>query len=1064
MKITLQKIFILIISVIIFSGGNSFASGKDKYFFRHINYNEGLSQSSVICILQDSKGYMWFGTSNGLNKYDGYSFSVFVHDPLDSNSLSDNGINTIVEDKNGIIWIGTVRGVLNKFNRRKGTFEKYDIASLSDWYNIEDEQLYDYPIILSRNSNSAISAICEDDDGILWIGTWGKGLVKFNPKNGKKKYYYKNEKDKHSLLSNRITDIIKDNFGNIWVATFGGGLHKIYTDQNGKVLFYRFTHDNENPTSICDNRITAIYADKENNLWVGTFHGGVSYGQINKTSDDTSNISFRTFNKKNGKLSDDRIISISEDTDGNIWIGTFGGGLVKFDRESDRNFFFNSAQNNLLSDEILSIYTDRSGLVWIGYHLGKGISIIEKGVKKFKILNRDENGRGLNDDIIWAVYQDSDSCLWIGTYKGGLNKWDRKTNEFTYYKHDALDKYSISDNHVRCIVEDKYNTLWIGTYSGGLNRFDKKTEKFYSYKHDPKDFFSLPGNQVQALWIQSDTVLWVGIYGGGLSKTKITPEIKSSLSFDTYEHDPANQYSISGNKVYSIMQENDSILWIGTHGGGLNKFNVRKEKFYNYKFRYNNPNSISDNRVLITFAQNDSILLVGTYGGGLNVFNKNTEKFKRYLFSDGLTSDAVYGILEDKSGYLWLSSDNGIFKMNPRKNTFTHFDLHDGVQGKEFSGGAYFKSKAGEMFFGGVNGLNYFFPDSITINTHVPPVVITEIEVMGKKINEEKDSLILEHNQNFISFKFSAIDYTNPIDNLYEYKLEGFEKDWQQVSSKYRKAIYKGLDPGEYVFRVRGSNNDGVWNKEGAAIYVKILTPFWLQWWFILLVIFVVGGTVAFIIKQRVRNVIAMEKLKTKLAADLHDNIGAGLTEISILSELAINELKSGNGNIKFTDKIKHISDLSRALVDEMSDTVWVISPKRDSLYDLIVRLKDSYNDLLSEKGIKFKINNLDKIKDIKLNIEFKQNLFLIFKEAINNSIKHSKCTQIFLDIDYYDNFITIKLHDNGIGFTENVKRGNGLINMRERAKAIGGNLEIISSANTGTLIIFKGKVKLGIF
>ena len=1064
MKFISRKIFISIMSVMIFTGWNSSASEKEKYFFRHINYNEGLSQSSVICILQDSKGYMWFGTSNGLNKYDGYSFSVFVHDPLDSNSLSDNGINTIIEDKNGIIWIGTVRGVLNKFNRRKGTFEKYDIASLSDWYNIEDEQLYDYPIILSRNSNSAISAICEDDEGILWIGTWGKGLVRFNPKNGKKKYYYKNEKDEHSLLSNRITDIIKDNFGNIWIATFGGGLHKLYTNRSGKVAFFRFTHESENPNSICDNRLTAIYADQQNNLWVGTFHGGVSYGRIDKSSDDVHKIVFKTFNKENGTLSDDRVISISEDKDGNIWIGTFGRGLVKFNKNLDRYVFFNSEQNNLLSDEILSIYTDKSGLVWIGYHLGKGISIVEKGVKKFKILNKNKYGKGLNDDIVWAVYQDSDSCLWIGTYKGGLNKWNRKTNELTYYKHNPLDKYSISDNHIRCIVEDKYNTLWIGTYSGGLNRFDKKTKKFYSYKHDPKDFFSLPSNQVQALWIQADTILWVGLYGGGLSKTKITPEIKNTLSFETYEHDPANQYSISGNKVYSIMQENDSILWIGTHGGGLNKFNIRKEKFYNYKFRYNNPNSISDNRVLITFVQNDSILLVGTYGGGLNLFNKNTEKFRRYLFSDGLTSDAVYGILEDKSGNLWLSSDNGIFKMNPFENTFTHFDLHDGVQGKEFSGGAYFKSRAGEMFFGGVNGLNYFFPDSIVINDHIPPIVITEIEVMGKKINEEIDSLILEHNQNFISFKFSAIDYTNPIDNLYEYKLVGFEENWQQVSSKYRKAIYKGLDPGEYVFRVRGSNNDGVWNKEGESIYVKILTPFWMQWWFILLVIFIVGGAIAFVIKQRVRNVIAMEKLKTKLAADLHDNIGAGLTEISILSELAINELKSGNGNIKFTDKIKHISDLSRSLVDEMSDTVWVISPKRDSLYDLIVRLKDSYNDLLSEKGIKFKINHLDKIKDIKLNIEFKQNLYLIFKEAINNSIKHSNCTQINLDIDYYDNFITIKLQDNGTGFAEKDKKGNGLINMRERAETIGGNLEIISSVNSGTLIIFKGKVKLGIF
>ncbi len=1063
MKLKRFNNIVILIFVFILLSGKVRASEKDKYFFRHIDYNEGLSQSSVICMLQDSKGYMWFGTSNGLNKYDGYSFTVFTHNPLDSNSLSDNGINTVIEDKNGIIWIGTVKGILNRYDRTKGIFTKIGIANLSDWYNIENEQLYDYPIILSRNSNSAIKSICEDDSGFLWIGTWGKGLVRLNPAKGEKKYYYKNEKNKTSLLSNRITAIIKDAFGNIWIGTFGGGLHKVIISENGKVSFIRFTHIAGNPYTISDNRITSLYFDSMNNLWVGTFHGGVCYAKVSGKDFAPQEIKFSTYNKKNGGIRDDRVIAITEDSEKNIWLGTFGGGLYRLNPVNRNNIFFNSEQNFLLSNEILSIYTDNSGLIWIGYHLGKGISIIEKGIKKFNILKKNGTGKGLNDEIVWSVYEDTDSCLWIGTYKGGLNKWDMKRNKFKYYMNRPEDKFSISDNHIRCIVEDKYNTLWIGTYSGGLNRFDKKSEKFYSYKNDYTDFFSLPVNQVQALYIQSDSILWVGTYGGGLSKTIITPDIKKHLSFKSYQHDPANQFSISGNKVYSITPENDTILWIGTHGQGLNKFNTKKEKFYPFKFKYNDPNSIRDNRILTTFVQNDSILLIGTYGGGLNVFNKNTEQFRRYLFSDGLTSDVVYGVLEDRSHNLWLSSDNGIFKLNIDANSFSHFDLHDGVQGKEFSGGAYFKSKSGEMFFGGVNGLNYFFPDSIEINSHIPPIVITEIEVLGQKINEEIDTLILKYHENFISFKFAAIDYTNPIDNLYEYKLEGFENDWQKVSSKYRKAVYKGLDPGEYVFRVRGSNNDGVWNKVGTSLYVKILAPFWMQWWFILLVILIIGGTITWIINQRIKNVIAIEKLKTKLAADLHDNIGAGLTEISILSELVNNEIK--DKKLKIYEKVKHISELSRSLVDEMSDTVWVISPKRDSLHDLFVRLKDSYNELLIEKGIKLKINNLNKIKDIKLNIEFKQNLYLILKEAINNSIKHSNCSQIDLDIDYDDHFISVKLKDNGKGFyPDDIKRGNGLDNMQLRAKAIGGELEIISDRGTGTLIVFRGKVKLSIF
>ena len=1040
------------------------ASGS--YKFIEIGIEQGLSQSSVLAIYQDSEGYLWFGTANGLNKYDGYSFTVFTHDPLDPNSISDIGIKSIFEDDEGNIWIGTNNGVLNKYDKQTGFFTHYNISNLSDWFNEEDEQSDDYPIILSRNLlNSSIVSIVEDDFDYLWIGTWGKGLVRFKKSTGELKYFY-HSGSKYSLSSNKISVLYKDNLGNIWIGTFGGGLNNIPITElmnkeknpSSKIRFYNFSHKTHSPNSLSDDRVTSITEDIEHNLLIGTFGGGLNLIRNEDISNDKISFTRPLTNVRNFKIS--KIMSICNDPEGNIWVGTFGSGLVKINfKKNIFTQFLNSSGSRQpfpISD-VLSVFSDKSGIIWAGSHLGKGIVKVEKELKKFNLIKKGSANHGLNDDIVWSIFEDNGNSLWIGTYKGGLNKFNLVTKKYSYFTHKN-NFNSISGNHVRAVTGDKYNTLWVGTYSNGLNRFVPGINKWYTYRYNPNNFNSLGSDQIQAVYISSDSILWVGTFGGGLCKTIIPKNPAAKLKFERFEHDPANPKSISDNRIYVIYKDQKSKMWIGTFGG-LNLFDLKTNSFTRYVHKFRDKSSLSDNRVISISRNIKGNLLVGTYGGGLNVLDTLTGKFKRFMYEDGLTSDAVYSILKDKKQNLWISTDNGLFRYDQINNRFTHYDEQDGIQSKEFSGGAYFKNKAGEMFFGGIKGINYFYPDSIKEDNFIPPVVITSISVLGKKLKGERKRLKLNYNQNFLTFRFASLDFYKPRKNIYKYKLVGLDDKWHTANANYRSVSYTNLSPGDYIFKVRGTNSDGFWTDKESSVFITILSPFWLRWWFILSMILIIGGMITYFINQKIKHLVAMEKLKTKLSADLHDNIGAGLTEISILSELVTNDIKKNSGKAK--DRLTVISELSRSLIDNMSDIVWVVNPKRDSLHDLIVRLKDSYNDILRERNIKFRITNLESIKSVKLPLEYKQNLFLILKEALNNSLKHSRGNEILMEIEIVKNFLKISISDNGKGFEYNkIFNGNGLKNMKRRAKIINGTLEIYSEELNGTTIKFSGKIK----
>jgi ligand-binding sensor domain-containing protein/two-component sensor histidine kinase len=1027
-----------------------------EYVFRQIRIEHGLSQSTVYCIIQDKKGFLWFGTANGLNRYDGYNFQIFSNDPLDTNSLSDNGIVSLCEDNEGFIWIGTVEGVLNRFNRKTGTFKRFYITENLNVNEKPNEKYFDFPLPFSRNSDRSITSIAEGPSDNLWIGTWGKGLIKFNKKNFKTESFSYHSPNSNNFNSNRVKAIVVDQ-NTVWVGTIGAGLYKISRfEQN--YLFGNHTFSKSNSKSISDNQIVSLYKDRLGDLWIGTYNGGLNYLSKKNQALHPKNSEFVRYQNQasdSKSLSGNFVTSIIEDNRGNIWVGTFGGGINKLDLHTKTFTRFvhdPNITNSISKNDILSMYEDQSGIIWIGSHLGKGLNKLERTTEKFKQVNKSfNNNNGLNDDVVWALYEDENSELWIGTYKGGLNKWDRKKSTFTYFKNNT------EFNHIRVIREDENGNLLIGTYSGGLFVFNKNFGIINNYKNNSADSLSLGADQVQSILIDSNNEIWIGTFGGGLNKIRKNKSSYSNVSFIKYLNNPQDPFSLSDNRIYTIFEDKDKILWIGTFGGGLNKFDRNTEHFISYKNIVGDETSLSDNRIMSIYEDSKGMLWIGTYGGGLLKFNKRTEKFTRYNKKNRLNSSVVYGILDDNSGNIWMSTDNGLFKMNIETENITQYDLHDGLQSLEFSGGAYFKSKSGEMFFGGINGLNHFFPNSVKDNYFIPQVVISSIRIFNKLIKGDSDTIDVQYNENLISIEFAALDFTNPPDNQYAYYLEGFDESWHYVDSRRRIANYTNLSPGEYIFYIRGSNNDGVWNNIGTKLFIIIAPPFWQTWWFITLFVMAVAFIIYYLSTMRFRNLLTIEKIKSKLSADLHDNIGSGLTEISILSELASSELKSMSESS--SAKLKSISDKARTLIDNMSDIVWMVNPQRDSLYHLILRLKDTYSDIFHSLGISFGTINLEKFAAIKLPMDYKQNLFLIFKEAVNNSIKHSKCKKITLEANLNKDFLELSLTDDGIGMDlEKIKYGNGILNMKSRARVLNGDLQIISLPQR-TTIIFTGRI-----
>jgi PAS domain S-box-containing protein len=797
-RIWLAALFLFILGNVSFP-----LTTQEKIHFEQISSEQGLSQNTVFTICQDKKGFLWLGTEEGLNRYDGYDIKIYKHKTDDPHSLIDNKVWAVYEDHLGALWIGTPGG-LDRFDRKTEKF-----------------------IHLISNK---IRSIYEDRDGVLWLGSYNAGLISLDRERKNFKYYTNTTSQLSGLNDKSVRTIYEDKSGLLWIGAEKHGLYKFDRD---KEIFTHYLHMPTNPQSLSHNSVKAIFEDSRGVLWIGTEDG------LNRMDRQKGVfIHYKSNSRSHNSLSHDYVLSIFEDDAGILWFGTYGGGLNRYDLEK-KIFLCDQYRADIpgsLSDNnVYVIYQDRGGILWFGTN--RGLNKYDKRKEKFSCWSAERAGSTIaSNNCVWSIYKDRSGIVWFGT-DSGLAQLDRKSGKMKLWSHDPNNPNSMSHSKVLAIYEDHAGVLWIGTEGGGLNRFDRQKKTFSSYKNDPNDEYSLSHDDVFALYEDRFGTLWIGTEKG-LNRLD-----REEDRFNRWLNDPANPRSLSNDVVSFIFEDHNGELWIGTRGS-LNRFNRADESFDSWKNIPGDPSSLSDNQINYLYEDKAGNFWIGT-ALGLNKFDRRGNHFTHYTTKDGLPNDKINGILEDDNGCLWLSTNYGISRFNPKEGQFRNYDIYDGLQSNEFNGNSCNRAFDGELFFGGINGFNYFDPLQIKDKLIPPPIVITDFQLFNESANIdsgretpleksilETDEIELSHTDYFFAFKFAALDFTTPSKNKYEYMMEGLDKTWIKKSADNRYASYTNLDPDTYTFKVRGSNNDGIWNEKGVSIKIVINPPFWKTWWF----------------------------------------------------------------------------------------------------------------------------------------------------------------------------------------------------------------------------------------
>ncbi|PKP34175.1 MAG: hypothetical protein CVU00_07970 [Bacteroidetes bacterium HGW-Bacteroidetes-17] len=778
--------------------------------FQHLTPKDGLSQAFISGIIQDKYGFIWIGTQDGLNRYDGYDFKIFSHDPSDPHSISDSYVLCLFIDSNENLWIGTESGL----NRYDFTTERF--------IHHENHGSDSIPL---NNTNKNINVIAQSktDPNLLWLGT-NHGLSSFDMTTNKFTNYIHQNRNPIEQNPRAINAIYTSNteLGMIWIGT-SNGLLRINSVSNDLRLFTI-------KDGLSRNNITSIYEDTQHNIWIGTDKGLNLY-------DKASNrfTSYETIPEDNHSIGGNLITSIFEDSYQHLWIGVDGGGLNLYDRET-KNFtrWINQPGNPIsLSDNgVRKIFEDRSGILWIGATV---LNKTNTNNANFGYFYHDlNNPNSLISNEIRSILLDNNHLLWIGT-QAGISIFDKKTGKYTHLLHNPNNPNSISSNIIRVVFQDKTGNIWIGTRDAGISKYDPQTKIFKHYRKNNLSNDGLSNNNIRAIFEDINGMIWIGTVSGGLNR--LDPKTDK---FRCYNYEEGNSNSLNDNRVYSIIGNKNGELWIGT-GNGVAKFDPKKEIFDRYIPDPTNENSLSHHLIMGVTEDHSGNIWVGTYGGGLNKIEPLSRKITRFNEPDGLVNNVVYGIIEDNEYNLWMSTNRGLSKLDPRNKQFTNFGVEDGLQEGEFNSGAYYKSIDGDIYFGGINGVNVFKPENLIQKKYIPPVLISDFQLFNKSISPfdsingkpilQKsiiitDTIKLTHRENIFSFSFTALDYTYTENNQYAYILENFEKEWNRLGTR-RHATYTNLPAGEYTFKVIGSSSNGIWNEEGRSIKIIIIPPWW---------------------------------------------------------------------------------------------------------------------------------------------------------------------------------------------------------------------------------------------
>jgi len=890
---------------------------SESLHFENVGMEEGLSSHGVTGIFQDRKGYIWVATWEGLNKYDGYSFTKYQFDPFDSSSISQNGIYTIWEDRNGdgSIWLGTGDGMC-RFDRATEKFTRFK------------------PTPNAAFADRNISAIHEDSDGMMWAGSFAGGLCRFDRKKGiflPESYHIKG-----------VHCIYKDRAGDLWIGN-STGLHKLIlekkTGQLAKVSFKSYLPDPAHPDSLSSHIVQCIFEDHEGILWMGTANGLNSFdrktGKFKRYLHDPKDIRSISTNQM-GPWSPG---SIKEDAQGNLWIGT-SKGLNKL--SSDRNTFTRYLHDSndpysLGADLVNSLHIDSAGILYVGVWGGK-LGKVNLNSKSFELRRHDPNIKNsLSNNFVTSLVEDAPGIVWIGTYGGGLNRWDKKTDQFTHFRHNRTNPKTLRSDTVMAFLDDRQGFLWVCN-GEVLSRLNKQTGECIHYHPNEKDY---SGHRVLVFSIARDRegFFWVGT-GNGLKRF----DEKKGEFVEHFYHNPADKSGISDYTAITLFADSRDDIWIGFGSNATDRYNKKTKTFKHYMHDARDSTSISQNIVKSIFEDATGNLWVGTIGGGFSHFNYQTENFTTFTNKHGLPDNNVYSIIADNKGQLWLGTSNGLSRFDPVARTFTNYDDKDGLQsnvfaageGGDLSKGSCLKSSDGTIYFGGNNGFNFFDPLQLKVNNNKAPVVITQFKLFDKIVNgaTELKKILLDHDENYFSFEFASLSFYNPTKNQYRYILQGVDKDWVNSGSR-RYVAYTNVDPGTYVFRVKGTNNDGVWNEEGTSITIIINPPWWRTWWAYTIYGLLLLAIIFAIYRMQRQRIIRNERQKTQMKE---------LTQAKEI-EKAYHELRSTQAQLIQSEKMASLGELTAGIAHEIQNPLNFVNNFSEVSHELIDEMKTELDE-----------------------------------------------------------------------------------------------------------------------
>ncbi len=911
--------------------------------FRHITVENGLANNIVTDITQDSSGFLWFGTLDGLCRYDGYNLKIYRQSE-DPNSLCDNYILDVFLDKQNILWIGTNSGGLSRFDPSTESFSTYSMSG-------------NYPLASNR-----VTRIVQDRSGFLWLSSYFGGLTRLDPLTGETLIYKADANESNSISSNLTTEVLVDKDGSIWVGTQDQGLNHFDPETS---TFTSYKQIPGEPSSLKSNEIYSLYLNKAGQLMVGT-HSGLSVF-------DRSTKTFR--NQFDFGIND------IKEFNGDYLFATYFG-LIKQEKlfSTSKSYSHNqNIQTSLSHNDIISFFIDESGILFMGTG-GGGVNIYYQSTKKFFTYSHNPNlPNTLSSNIIRGFTEDAEGNIWIVTMSAGINIFEKRTGYFHSITMDNYEGIHLNVYSTLCAYTDTRKDIWVGTWGEGVYVLPRGKKEFVNLRKDEKQENTLLSNIVHAFYDDGFGNIWIGTEDG-LSIYNLSTKSYRNFSQNSPGNQSITQYSVQSNCILSDAFGN---YWVGTYGG-LNHFirdNKTEDPFtdsYNVvKFVKEGKEGIrlNDERI-ISIHYNPEIdkrsIFVGTYGGGLQVLKlsangDSVESIRQYTDKDGLPNNVIFTLVSDNSGTLWMSTNKGLARFNPTTLEVNTYDHHDGLQGDQFYWGAGFKSSSGELFFGGINGFSRFLPQDILHDQYLPEVVITEMRIANKpvRIGEEIngkiilaedinniDKLVLSYRENIFSFEFAALHYAFPQDNEYEYMLEGFEKDFNRIGSAHRLATYTNLDPGEYVFRIRASNHDGIWNPTEKTLRIVITPPFWKTFWFRVMVFLTLCGLLVLIYLRRVAQIKAQ-------------SVQLSLLVKKKTQELAEKNSELENANVELTRSNATKDKFFSIIAHDLKNPINVLL----GFADLLQLNYDHYEDVKRKRFISLIVDSSEKLNNLTDNL-----------------------------------------------------------------------------------------------